>query len=133
MIRLAAPYFAALLAICVLDFAWLGFAARDFYRGHLGALLLERPNWAAAALFYLMYAAGTLFFAVLPAHDAGSWPRALATGALFGLFCYGTYDLSNLATLKGWPVAVAAVDIVWGMVVTGAAALAGYGALRAVA
>ena len=130
MMRWGLAYLATLVTICVLDFAWLGFVAKDFYRGQIGAPLLDRPRWAAAGLFYAMYAAGTLGFVVVPAHDAGTWTRALVHGALFGLVCYATYDLSNLATLKGWTVPMTAADIVWGMAVTACAAIAGYAALR---
>jgi len=129
--RWLASYFAALVTICALDFAWLGYVARGFYRGELGPLLLERPRWGAAALFYLMYAGGTLFFAVAPGAEHGTWLRTLVCGALLGLVCYGTYDLSNLATLKGWSTTAVAVDMAWGIVVTALAAVAGHGALRA--
>lgn len=131
MMRWAVSYTAALAAICVLDFLWLGFVARDFYRGQIGALLLERPRWGAAGLFYAMYAAATVGFVIAPAHDHGGWTRALTQGALLGFVCYATYDLSNLATLKGWSVTVAAADIAWGVVVTAIASIAGYAALRA--
>ena len=131
MTRWVLSYGAALAVICILDFLWLGFVARDFYRGQVGALLLERPRWGAAALFYVLYAGATLLFAVAPAQDHGGVVRALVQGALLGLVCYGTYDLSNLATLKGWTHAMAAVDILWGVAVTAAAAAAGYFALRA--
>jgi uncharacterized membrane protein len=130
MMRWAVSYFAALATICVLDFLWLGLVARDFYRGQIGALLLERPRWGAAGLFYGMYAAATVGFAIAPAQLHGDWQRALMLGALLGLVCYATYDLSNLATLKGWTATVAAVDIAWGLAVTAVAALAGYAALR---
>jgi len=103
----------------------------SFYRGELGPLLLERPRWGAAALFYLMYAGGTLFFAVAPGAEHGTWLRTLVCGALLGLVCYGTYDLSNLATLRGWSTTAVAVDMAWGIVVTALAAVAGHGALRA--
>ena len=83
---------------------WLGVVARGFYRRQLGGLLADQVNWAAAIVFYLLYIAGIVFFVTLPAARAGSLARALATGAFFGLVAYATYDLTNLATLKGWPV-----------------------------
>ncbi|MEO5763743.1 MAG: DUF2177 family protein [Casimicrobiaceae bacterium] len=131
MMRWVVTYLATLAAICVLDALWLGFVARDFYRGQIGALMLERPRWGAAGLFYAVYALATVFFAIAPAQDHGGWLRALMLGALLGLFCYATYDLTNLATLKGWSVAVAAADIAWGIAVTAAASMAGHAALRA--
>jgi len=130
MMRWVLPYLATLIAICVLDFLWLGFVAKDFYRGQVGGLLLDRPRWGAAGVFYAMYAAGVLGFAALPAFDTGTGLRALVQGALLGLLCYGTYDLSNLATLKGWSGALAAVDVTWGMAVTATASLVGYAVLR---
>ena len=105
---------ASLVAFCVCDFVWLGSVARDFYAAQLGALLLPEPNWVAALLFYPLYVAGLLVFCVLPAHAAGSWRKSLGRGAFFGLVAYATYDLSNLATLAGWPVAVTVVDLAWG-------------------
>lgn len=86
------------------------------------------PNWAAAATFYLLYPIGLVIFAVLP--SGGDWLRALALGALFGLFCYGTYDLTNLAILKDWPLGLTFIDLAWGAVVSAAGALAGALVLR---
>jgi uncharacterized membrane protein len=125
-------FLVALIAFGICDFAWLGFAAKDFYQAQIGPLLLEKPNLAAAAIFYPLYAAGIVFFCVEPALTQGSWLRALIFGMLLGLLAYGTYDLSNLATLKGWSLPLVVVDIVWGMAVSGIAATAGYFAARAV-
>ncbi|HME01396.1 MAG TPA: DUF2177 family protein [Solirubrobacteraceae bacterium] len=123
---------AALIAIlfvcCGGDLLWLGFAARDFYASRLGALLRPEPNWTPAALFYALYAFGLLVFCVTPALVTRSWREALARGALLGLVAYATYDLSNLATLQGWPLAVAVADITWGAALSAVAALAGYAA-----
>ena len=132
MAPILVAFFAALVAFCLLDFVWLGLVAKNFYQSQIGALLLERPNWAAAALFYPLYAAGIVFFCAEPALAHGSWGRALGTGLLLGLLCYSTYDLSNLATLKGWTASIVIVDVLWGMVVTAAAASAGFFAARAV-
>ncbi len=125
-------FVAALIAFCVLDFAWLGFVARDFYQAQIGGLLLAKPNWTAAAIFYPLYTAGIVLFCVEPALAHGTWLRALTLGMLLGLIGYGTYDLTNLATLKGWSVSLVVVDIVWGMVISGAAATAGFFAARVV-
>lgn len=130
MSRLILAYFAALAVLAVLDFVWLGLIAKSFIQSQIGPLLLERPNWTAAAVFYLLYIAGILVFAVVPALDAGSWQRALGLGALFGFFAYATYDFTNLATLKGWTIPLVAVDVGWGAFVTAAAAVAGYAAAR---
>jgi len=110
------------------DWLWLGVAARDFYASRLGALLRPEPNWVPALLFYPLYVCGLLVFCVEPARLAGSGRGALGRGALFGLVAYATYDLSNLATLTGWPVAVTAADIAWGVFISAMAALAGYAA-----
>ena len=132
MIQLLAAFAAALIAFGICDFAWLGFIAKDFYQAQIGPLLLEKPNLTAAAIFYPLYTAGIVFFCVEPALAQASWLRALAFGMLLGLFGYGTYDLSNLATLKGWSVSLVVVDIVWGMAVSGVAASVGYFTARAV-
>ena len=126
MTRFAVAYAATVIVFCGLDFLWLGFVAKGYYQSQVGALLLEKPNWPVAAAFYVMYIVGVLIFAVLPALDAGQWVKALLYGALFGFFAYATYDLTNLATLKGWSPGVALLDLAWGAVVTGISATAGY-------
>ena len=126
MTRLAVAYAATAIVFCGLDFLWLGYVAKGYYQSQIGALLLEKPNLPAAALFYALYVAGMLVFAVLPALDADAWTRALLYGVLFGFFAYATYDLTNLATLKGWSTGVALLDLAWGSVVTGVSATAGY-------
>lgn len=98
----------------VIDLAWLGVVARDFYRDNLAHLLSATVNWPAAIVFYLIFIAGILYFAVVPALAEGSVWRAVINGALFGFFTYMTYDLTNLATLPNWPIKVVIVDILWG-------------------
>lgn len=132
MTRFAVAYAATAIVFCGLDFLWLGFIAKGYYQSQIGALLLEKPNLAVAALFYALYIVGVLIFAVLPALDAGHWGKALLYGALFGFFAYATYDLTNLATLKGWSPGIALLDLGWGTVVTGLAATAGYLVTRTV-
>ena len=121
--RLALGYLAALLTLCAGDFLWLGVVARPFVLKHLGALMLPQPNWLAAGIFYLVYPVALLVFAV-PQADHGGIVRAVAFGALFGFFAYATYDLTNLATLKGWSASFAIVDVVWGTVLSAAATAA---------
>lgn len=121
-------YVAAAVGFLALDAVWLGVVARTMYQREFGALLLEKPNLGAAAAFYALYLVGVVVFAVKPALEAGSWSRALLQGALFGLIAYATYDLTNLATLKAFPIKVVAPDLIWGAAVTAVAALVGYAA-----
>ena len=118
-------YLATALAFCAFDFVWLGFIANAFYRREIGALLLAEPNWIGAVLFYLLYIAGIVIFVVARAAPTGSLARAAWLGALFGLVAYGTYDLTNLATLRGFTTAVVAADLAWGAFVTAVGAVAG--------
>nr|WP_211199039.1 DUF2177 family protein [Blastochloris tepida] len=113
-----------------LDLLWLGLVARGFYQSQLGPLLLDRPALLPAAAFYLLYAAGIVIFALAPAVADGRASTALVYGALLGLIAYATYDLTNLATLRGFPPAVAVVDIAWGTAVSAASAWAGFNLAR---
>ncbi len=130
MIKALATYGAVLGVMLVLDLLWLGVVAKPLYQQAIGHLMAERPNVVAAALFYAVYAAGLTVFVVWP-HAAPTGLRsALMMGALFGFFAYATYDLTNLATLKGWPVSIALIDMAWGTAVSGISAVAGSWALR---
>jgi uncharacterized membrane protein len=117
--QMALLYVLTLAVFFLIDMVWLGIAAKGFYRKHLGALLSPKVQWTAAILFYLLFIAGLMVFIVRPAMAAGAPLQALLYGAFFGLICYATYDLSNLATLKDWPVVVTLVDLVWGTVLGG--------------
>lgn len=99
-----------------IDMIWLGYAARNFYKNQLSHLLSPDVNWPAAFLFYFIYIIGILFFAVRPGLEGESLIRTCVFGALFGFFTYATYDLTNLATLRNWPLPVVVVDILWGTV-----------------
>ncbi|UCG07468.1 MAG: DUF2177 family protein [Desulfobacterales bacterium] len=99
----------------IIDILWLGVIAKGFYRKKLGFILSADVNWPAAIVFYLIYIAGILFFAVRPAVINNSWGHAAVMGALFGFFTYATYDLTNLATIKDWPLVIVVVDILWGV------------------
>jgi uncharacterized membrane protein len=123
--RMLAACAAALAVVVVLDLLWLGLLARSFYQQRIGHLMAERPNFVVAGIFYLVFVAGVTIFAVVPPIGAGGWQRAAVVGALFGFFAYATYDLTNLATLKGWPVGLALIDMAWGTLVGAAAAAAG--------
>ena len=124
--KLAVVYFATLLVFVVIDMVWLGFVAKDFYRASIGHLMGGGFNIPAAIAFYLIYIAGLFFFAINPALNAGDWQKAFALGAAFGFFAYATYDLTNLATLKDWPLSLALADLAWGTALSGIAAALGY-------
>ncbi len=119
-------YFASLVVFLAIDMVWLGVLAKGFYQRHLGDLLRPDVRWGAALLFYLIFVGGVLLFAVLPALERASFRYAVLLGGLFGLIAYATYDLTNLATLRGFPPIVAVVDMVWGFVLTAVVAGAGY-------
>ena len=121
-------YLAALGALAVLDGLWLGVISREFYKARLGQLMLDQPNWVPAILFYLIHPVGIVVFA---APLASSLLSATLYGALFGFVVYAAYDLTNLATLRGWPLSVTVVDLAWGAAVTAVACVAAFFAMRA--
>lgn len=110
-----------------IDLVWLGVVASGFYQKHLGHLLRPDVVWGAALLFYALYLAGTLVFAVLPGLEAGSLGRTLALGAFFGLVAYATFDLTCMALMRDFPLVVVVVDLIWGTVLTATVAAAGFG------
>ncbi len=107
-------YFITLPVFLAIDFVWLTLIARKFYAQYLGYIMKSNVNFAAAGLFYLLFVVGLVVFSVLPALEKGSWVQALLLGALLGLISYATYDLTNLATIKDWPLLVTVVDMIWG-------------------
>jgi len=115
-----------------LDFIWLS-KSSSFYKREIGPLLLPKPNFFAAGIFYLFYIAGIVYFAVVPAIDGGGWSKALTAGAILGGFAYGTYDMTNLSTLKGWSWRLCVADILWGTFLTGLAAVGGFWLVQAIA
>jgi len=124
-------FVATVLAMLVLDGLWLGLVARGFYRRHLGFLMTDQVNWAAAVAFYVLYAIGLTVFVVWPGIDSGSVGAAAWRGALFGLVAYATYDLTNQATVRSWPTIVTAVDLGWGTALSAAVgAIATFAVLR---
>ena len=104
-------YLLTLVPFVAMDGAWLGLVAPKFYKSQIGYIMAERPNWLAAILFYLLFIGGMVFFVT---GREGSISQAVLRGAFFGFICYATYDLTNLATLKDWPVLVTVVDMCWG-------------------
>jgi len=119
-------YLVTFIAFLAVDAVWLALVARTFYRKYLGFLMAPNPNWLAAILFYLLFVVGALVLAVLPGLETGSLKTTLLRGALFGLVAYATYDLTNLATVKDWPLIVTVVDMIWGTVLSTAVSYAGY-------
>ena len=114
----------------VIDAIWLGLIAASFYRRQLGDLMLDQPKLDIAALFYVGYTFAIVLLAAAPAARSGSLVQALLYGAVLGLAAYGTYDITNYATLKNWPQTMVVVDLIWGTVLTATAAAAGYAAYR---
>jgi uncharacterized membrane protein len=107
-------YLVAAVVFLAIDAVWLGYLARDFYKERLGDLLLEQPRFGVAAGFYAIFVIGLLYFAIVPGLQAESLGLAVFNAALFGMFCYMTYDATNLSTMRGFPVVVALVDVAWG-------------------
>ena len=112
----------AFITFLAIDGVWLMFIAKDFYAKHLGFLMTKTPNLTAALIFYLIYIFTMVVLIISPALQKGSLVTAILTGALFGLCAYATYDLTNLATIKDWPLLITIVDLIWGTFVSGAVA-----------
>ncbi len=130
MLKYVAIYAAIAFVMVALDFVWLGYIAKSTYQEGIGHLMAAKPNIAVAVVFYLIYAAGVMLFAVLPNEAVPGWTKTVATGALFGFMAYATYDLSNLATLRDWPVSLAAIDIAWGTFISAVCAGVGKAVLH---
>jgi uncharacterized membrane protein len=122
MTRSLIAYVTLMVAFGLLDFVWLGFMGPRLYKPALGDMLAASPRIGPAVAFYLLYLVGLLYFAVRPALTEGGWRMALLNGAVFGLVAYATYDLTNQATLRIWPVKVTILDIAWGTAASAAAA-----------
>lgn len=120
-------YIAALVGFLVIDFIWLGVMNSRLYKPMIGHLMAETVNVLPVIIFYMAYVVGVVFLVVLPGLEAGSIWKTIGLAALLGFVAYGTYDFTNFATLKDWPVNVVLIDVVWGAFVTTMTALAGYG------
>ncbi len=125
-------YILTLAVFFGIDLVWLGLVAKNFYAKHLGYIMSTSPNWTAALIFYLLHIVGMLVFAVLPGYKSDSVMKTILLGALYGLCTYATYDLTNLATLKQWPIIVTIVDLMWGVLLSSIVSTAGYYIARAV-
>lgn len=122
MLRYLAIYAIALVIFFAIDIIWLGFIAKNLYREKLGFILSDKVNWVAAIVFYMIYIAGIIYFAILPGVASGDVVTALIKGALLGALCYATYDLTNMATIAKWPLIITVIDIIWGAFLTGSVA-----------
>jgi uncharacterized membrane protein len=107
-------YIIGLIVFFVIDIIWLVAVAKELYQSELGFIMRPQPNWIAAIIFYLIFIIGLVFFVINPAVEKNSWTYALFVGMLFGFITYSTYDLTNLATLKDWPLKITIIDLIWG-------------------
>lgn len=110
----------AFALLLIIDMVWLMWLGRGFYVEEIGSLLLEQPNLIAAFAFYALYIAGLVYLVIVPAAEADSVMKAVISGAVFGLVAYATYDLTNLAVMKGFTLKIALIDMVWGMALSAA-------------
>jgi len=111
-------YLIAFVVFLLVDLVWLTFVANDFYKKHLGFLMKDTPNYIAALVFYLIFIVGLVYFVIMPGIEAGSIGKIILGGLMFGFITYATYDLTNLATLKDWPIVITIVDLIWGSVLS---------------
>jgi len=118
LLKNIAIYLSFLLTLIAIDLVWLLGVAKNLYRNEMGDLMASEPKLLAGLAFYLLYALGVCIFVIVPALSKQSWLYALQYGALFGLFCYMTYDLTNLAVVRNFPTQLAFIDIAWGSFVT---------------
>lgn len=112
-------YAVTIIVFFLIDIVWLGVISKNLYQEKIGHLMKEDVNWAAAGLFYLVFIVGLIFFVINPALAKDSWKFALLAGAFFGMITYATYDMTNLATLKDWPIQITILDIIWGSILCG--------------
>ncbi len=119
-------YIIAVMAFLLLDGIWLGLVAKNLYATQLKGLMTDQVKWVAAGLFYALFIGMLIFFVIQPSIVAGSANTALLRGALFGLTTYATYDLTNYATLKGWPLTIVVYDLIWGMVISASVSFISY-------
>ena len=130
MNKYLAAYLATTVVMVALDILWLGVIAKSMYQQAIGHLMAEQPRLLVALVFYALYPVALLVFAIAPQANDPAWGKALLMGALFGFFAYATYDLSNLATLRDWPIRMTLIDMVWGTVVSALSAGAGKAAFN---
>ena len=130
MLQIFFAYIISILVLMAFDLSWLGFIMRNFYQSRLASILAPTPNWYAAGAFYLLFVAGLFYFAAYPAHLKQSILSAIIMGAIYGLVTYGTYDLTNMATVQNWPLVLTVVDMLWGTFLGAVLACVAYGLLH---
>jgi len=123
-------YALTFIVFLIVDLVWLGFIAKNLYNKYLGSFLSDNVNWPAAIIFYLIFVAGLSVFVIYPSFEKESVWRAIIWGAFFGIVTYATYDLTNLATMKNWPLQIVIIDIIWGAVLSAIVSLSGYYILK---
>jgi uncharacterized membrane protein len=124
--KILISYALTFLVFFIIDMAWLGFIAKGLYNKYLGNFLHTEVNWTAAIIFYIIFIIGISVFVIYPAVAKNSLQYAIFYGALFGVFTYATYELTNMATLKDWPIQIVIIDIIWGAVLTAIVSTAGF-------
>lgn len=131
MWQFAVSYVSILVSLIVLDLVWLGLVMKDFYFGRLGHLLSPTVHWLPAVVFYLIFSFGVFYFAVNPGLAEKNFLKVIISAALLGFIAYATYDLTNMATMRDWPLSVTLVDILWGTLLSAATASIGFGVASA--
>lgn len=119
-------YLLTLVIFLAVDMLWLGVISKDLYHKYLGDFITDKVNWTAAIIFYLIFVVGISIFSIYPSVTKDSAFNAILMGALFGIFTYATYDLTNLATIKGWPLTIVFIDILWGAVLSAIVSFSGF-------
>ena len=129
-IKILLGYLLTTVVFFAIDILWLGLIAKGLYQKIMGHLLADQVNWTAAIIFYLIFIIGIFVFAIMPSVEKDSFQHALLYGALFGFFTYATYDLTNLATMKDFPLKIVFIDILWGIVLTASVSISGFYIMR---
>jgi uncharacterized membrane protein len=119
-------YLLTTVAFFAVDMTWLGLIAKDLYQKYLGGLLSDHVHWGAAIIFYLLFIAGIFIFVIFPSIEKNSFLNAVLYGAIFGFIAYSTYDLTNYATMKEWPLTIVFIDLAWGSFLTSTVSAVGY-------
>ena len=113
-------YLISIVVFLLIDLVWLGIISKNLYKNYLGHLMAPSVNWTAALIFYLLFIAGLVFFVINPAIEKESIIFAVVAGGFFGLITYATFDLTNLATIKDWPLSITIIDLIWGTILNAA-------------